>query len=52
MKIMYDLPETRAESFIREGTNWSEIKFACLSMLALSLGAISLFLAPMKFAMP
>ena len=52
MKIMYDAPETNAESFVGESTNWSEIKFACLSMLALSLGALSLFLAPMKFAMP
>jgi hypothetical protein len=48
MRIMYDVPETKAESFIREGTSWGDIKFACLSMLALTLGALSLFLAPMR----
>jgi hypothetical protein len=52
MKIMYDAPETNAESVISEGANWSEIKFACLSMLALALGALSLFLAPMKHGLP
>jgi hypothetical protein len=48
MKIMYELPETNAESLIRKGTSPGEFKFACLSMLALALGALSLFLAPMK----
>jgi len=46
MKIMYDLPETHAESLLRQTSSWSEWKFACLSMLALTLGALSLFLAP------
>jgi hypothetical protein len=52
MKIMYDLPETHAESFIRKGTSSSELKFAFLSMVALTLGALSLFLAPLRFGMP
>lgn len=46
MKIMYDVPETNAETLIGEGASREDLKFACLSMLALTLGAISLFLAP------
>jgi hypothetical protein len=45
---MYEVPETHAESLTGEGTSWSEFKFACLSMVALALGALSLFVAPMK----
>jgi hypothetical protein len=51
MKIMYDLPEANAEPLIPKGTSWDEFMFACLSMLALTLGALSLFLAPMKYGM-
>ena len=51
MRIMYDLPDVHVELLAQNGINWRELPFACLSMLALTSGALALFLARLNYGL-
>jgi hypothetical protein len=51
MRIMYDLPDVHVELLAQKGINWRELPFACLSMLALTSGALALFLARLNYGL-